>query len=353
MAITYDPEPVWDEPCKVPEKWIETVDDNVAAKLPDGSQIEGIFPYGTSYWTRTARIRITQADGTPQSIFLKVAQDAVGRAMVSGEYQSMKALHDIVPYLTPEPFAWGTFARDENAHFFLCDFVDMTNDIPDVETSMEMLAELHSKSSSPQGQYGFHVPTVQGKFPQYTEWTNSWEEFFTQSIKLVFENEEITQGPDEEVQQLFREILSKVVPRLLRPLETGGRRIQPRLIHGDLWDGNTSTNVATNLPVIYDATCIYAHNELELAPMRPVRHRMGKEYVAAYFRHFPVSPPEEDQDDRNALYCLRFDMLSSSLYPGNLRFRKICVDVMKYLTEKYAEGYEGWAKARGEEVISR
>lgn len=181
--------------------------------------------------------------------------------MVSGEYESMKALYSALPALTPEPIAWGTFAQDDNIHFFLCEFVDMTDDLPEVDTSMKMLAELHAKSTSPNGQYGFHVPTLQATVPQFTEWTGSWEEFFTKSIKLVFENEERSQGADKEVQHLCQETLSKVVPRLLRPLETGGRHIEPRLIHGDLWDGNTSTDVATDLPVIYDATCIYAHNE--------------------------------------------------------------------------------------------
>ncbi|KAL9012660.1 MAG: hypothetical protein Q9173_002584 [Seirophora scorigena] len=273
--------------------------------------------------------------------------------MVWGEYESMSALHSISPELTPAPITRGTFAQAENVYFFLCAFVDMTDDLPDVDTSMKMLAELHSQSSAPNGKYGFHVPTLQGTFPQFTEWTESWEDFFTKSLSMVFDNEERSQGSDEEVQHLCRETLSKVVPRLLRPLETGGRHIEPRLIHGDLWDGNTSAEVATNTPVIYDATCIYAHNEMELAPMRPVRHRMGRQYVKAYFKYFPISPPEEDQDDRNALYCLRFDMVSSSLYPGNLRYRKICMEVMKNLTEKFAGGYEAWAKARGEEIISK
>ncbi|KAL8879026.1 MAG: hypothetical protein Q9215_002065 [Flavoplaca cf. flavocitrina] len=353
MAITVDPEPVWDQPIDVPEKWIETVDENVAAKLPAGSQVKGISPYGASYWTRTAEIQTEQADGTPRSFFLKVTQNEVGKAMVSGEFESMKALHGASQELTPEPIAWGSFAQADHVHFFLCEFVDMTDDLPDVEASMKMLAELHANSSSPNGKYGFHVSTLQGTIPQFAEWTASWEDFFTKSIKLVFENEEQSQGPDEEVQHLCKETLSKVVPRLLRPLETGGRRIEPRLIHGDIWDGNTSTNVETSLPVIYDATCIYAHNELELAPLRPVRHRMGKQYVKAYFRHFPISPPEEDQDDRNALYCLRWDMNCSTLYPGNLRYRKMCVEVMKYLVEKYFDGYEGWARAKGEEIVSR
>jgi protein-ribulosamine 3-kinase len=180
--------------------------------------------------------------------------------MVSGEFVSMSTLHQTLPYLTPNPIGWGTYAADSNIHFFVCEFVDMTDDLPDVSV-MASLAELHMKGISPNGKYGFSVPTLQGTIPQYTEWTDSWEDFFSKSIQLVFEAEEKSQGPDPELQELREGILTKVLPRLLRPLETGGREIQPRLIHGDIWDGNTSTNIETNQPVIYDATCIYAHNE--------------------------------------------------------------------------------------------
>lgn len=93
--------------------------------------------------------------------------------------------------------------------------------------------------------------------------------------------------------------------------------------------------------------------------------------MEAYFKYFPISLPEEDQNDRNALYCLSVlieptciepqptnfkvapTLVCSSLYPGNLGFRKICVEVMEYLTEKYIDGYEGWAKARDEEIVSK
>lgn len=246
--------------------------------LPEGSKIIGIFPFGHSYFTRTAKIQTVQADGTPRSLFLKVCvltprvnsvlifgeqvtQNEVGKAMVSGEYESMKALHSTSPDLTPEPIAWGTFAQADHVHFFLREFVDMTDNLPAIEPTMKMLAGLHAKSSSPNGRYGFHVPTLQGTFSQFTEWTDSLEVFFAKSIRLVFENEERSQGLDEEVQHLCNQILSNVVPRLLRPLETGGRHIEPRLIHGDIWDGNTLTNIKTSLPVVFDATCIYAHNE--------------------------------------------------------------------------------------------
>ena len=181
--------------------------------------------------------------------------------MVSGEFVSMKSLHDTLPSLTPIPVAWGTYAADSNVHFFLCEFVDMTDDLPDVHALAESLADLHTKGLSPNGKYGFSVPTLQGTVPQYTAWTDTWEEFFSHSIKLVMDNEEKSQGPDPEVQELCEAILTKVVPRLLRPLETGGRQIQPRLVHGDIWDGNVSTDFVAGRPVIFDATCIYAHNE--------------------------------------------------------------------------------------------
>ncbi len=220
------------------------------------------------------------------------------------EYTSMTILHELVPDLTTIPVAWGNYAANRNIHFFVSKFVDMTDDVPEPSSFMAAIADLHMKGLSPNGKYGFHIPTFQRSMPQYTEWSDSWEEFFSNSIKRVFEFEERTHGPDPEMQKLEEAILTKVVPRLLRPLETGGRMIQPRLIHGDIWDGNVSTRVEDDSPVIFDACCIYAHNEVELAPLRPARHQMGRSYIKAYFRHFPISAPEEDQDDRNALYCL-------------------------------------------------
>ena len=287
--------------------------------LPQGSKVQEIAPFGASYWTRTAEIKTTQADGLELSFFLKVAQHETGKAMVSGEFVSMSSLYKALPFIVPHPYASGTYDSDPNIHFFLCGFVDMDEDLPDASKLGRGLAELHMNGVNPDGKYGFYVPTLQGTIPQYTEWTETWEEFFSNSIRLVFENEEKAQGYDEDVHELCKLTLEKVVPRLLRPLETGGRKILPRLVHGDIWDGNVSTDLASNTPVIYDATCIYAHNEsmcttprcldrtdriVELAPLRPIRHKMGKQYVKAYFEHFHKSEPEEDQDDRNALYCL-------------------------------------------------
>jgi len=48
----------------------------------------------------------------------------------------------------------------------------------------------------------------------------------------------------------------------------------------------------------------YGKSTDELAPWRPTRHKIGKPYVTEYLKHFPISEPAEDFDDRNALYCM-------------------------------------------------
>ena len=72
---------------------------------------------------------------------------------------------------------------------------------------------------------------------------------------------EESQGPDKQLRDLFEQTMNKVVPRLLRPLETGGRQIKPNLVHGDLYSGNVSVDAQDGRPMLYDATCLYAHNE--------------------------------------------------------------------------------------------
>ena len=181
--------------------------------------------------------------------------------MVLAEFISMTTLHQAIPESTPAPIAWGTYASSSNIHFFLCHFFDFIDDTPEIETFTAKVAELHAESSSPNGKYGFPVPTFMGRMAQYTTWTESWEKFFTLSMEKLMATIEESQEPDEELKKLFEQTMSKVVPRLLRPLETGGRQIKPCLVHGDLYSGNVSIDAKTGKPVMYDAACLYAHNE--------------------------------------------------------------------------------------------
>jgi protein-ribulosamine 3-kinase len=279
---------------KMLELFLVSANPNFLA-LPLGTNVKGIFPHGTSYWcgwTRTSEIRTEQANGSELSFFLKVSrilqlipsdvdlrvsqvsQTEAGKKMVEQEFESMRTLYEIVPHLLPKPISHGTYAANPNIHFVVSEFVEMTDDVPD-PSFMASLADLHARTVSPNNKYGFSIPTYQRAMPQYTEWTESWEDFFTNSLRHVFEFEEKTHGLDRELKVLERAILQKVVPRLLRPLETGGRTIRPRLIHGDVWDGNVSTKVADDSPILFDASCIYAHNEGDSA----INHLLRVQYL--------------------------------------------------------------------------
>ena len=173
----------------------------------------------------------------------------------------MSIIHNVTPDFVPVPIVVGTYASNSDVHFYLCSFVEMTDEVAEVDTLPAKLAELHLKCVSKNGKFGFDIPTNQGALQQPNSWSDSWEEFFSDMMQRCFDWEQDMHGCDEEMKTLFQAVLGKVIPRLLRPLETGGREIKPRLVHGDLWDGNTSTNVETGKPVIFDASSMYAHNE--------------------------------------------------------------------------------------------
>lgn len=93
------------------------------------------------------------------------------------------------------------------------------------------------------------------------EWESSWEKFFSKSLRHALDLEIQAKGPDPELDALLPILFDKVIPRLLRPLETDGRSIKPSLVHGDLWYANAGLDMETGQSVIFDVCCFYAHNE--------------------------------------------------------------------------------------------
>ena len=137
----------------------------------------------------------------------------------------------------------------------------MTDELPDVQKFTECLAALHQNSKAPNGKFGFHITTFNGNSSQANDWTDSWEAYFTKGLKHALDHEIAARGPDSEVEELAPIIFDKVIPRLLRPLESDGRSVKPSLVHGDLGYANTGTDAHNNKPLVFDACCFYAHNE--------------------------------------------------------------------------------------------
>ena len=167
--------------------------------------------------------------------------------------------------------AWGTFKSNPDLHFLLTDFVEMEQEIPEKDAFTTMLADFHlaSRAVSPNGKFGFHCTTYNGNLAQDNTWTDTWEEYYKNNIVRMLQLEQEARGPCEELKELSEQLLEKVIPRLLRPLETGPIPLKPCLIHGDLWYGNTAIELDTGKPITFDASAFWGHNECE-SPLYPL-----------------------------------------------------------------------------------
>lgn len=245
--------------CNVRQVYNFTTDQH--QELPKGCQVVSTEGHGVSFWANTGRIDVELADGTPQSFFIKVISKELGKNMVHGEFESMKAIYTLLPDFAPKPIAWGTYGTILDTHFFLCQYREMMEEMPDPHKFSARLAALHQNSKSPNGQFGFHTTTYSGNLPQMNEWEENWETYFTKSMRWALKVELEAKGPDPEFEVLVPVLFDKVIPRLLRPLESEGRSVKPSLVHGDLWYANSGIDANTGESLIFDACCFYAHSE--------------------------------------------------------------------------------------------
>ena len=182
--------------------------------------------------------------------------------MMHAEFVSQRDLYRYIPSMVPQPIAYGQYASDPKTFFFLCKFIEMTEEIPRPPKFCATMAELHKKSmeDGPK-RFGYDYSTVQGCIPLNNTWSDNWSDFFVKAMSHMIEKEAETQGPSEEIEELKPALLNKVIPRLLKPLERGRDPIKPCLVHGDLWHGNTSVSIDTGEPYIFDSCVLWAHNE--------------------------------------------------------------------------------------------
>ena len=193
---------------------------------------------------------------------------------LNGEHAATLAIHDVVGDFTPRPILFGSFEKLYNVHFYICKFYDLATELPEPMDFCRKLATLHARSVSPNGKFGFHDVTFNGDLPQDNRYTDTWEECFRNGFTHMFSLNVMRGGPWKVFQSLQPAMVDKVIPRLLRPLESNGRSVKPCLVHGDLWCGNVAVDTATNLPLIYDPASFYAHNECTTPPppFKPLHH---------------------------------------------------------------------------------
>lgn len=213
--------------------------------------------------------------------------------MCQGEYEGMRSLHSVSPIISPAVYAWGQYKSDPSSYFVLAEFRQVGEQPAEPLKLTARLAELHKNSLSPTGKFGFHTTTCHGTVPQLTDlWEESWAVLYRKQLAHMFAMDMTKHGPWPEFERLCQLTLDKVIPRLLDPLQSEGRSIKPCLVHGDLWDENTATDMETGEPLIFDGAVFYGHNEYETGNWRAPRHRLSSRvYIKNYKRNFAVSEP--------------------------------------------------------------
>lgn len=89
----------------------------------------------------------------------------MGKAQLEGEFLGMTELYKLAPSFVPQPYAWGQLkgSLPVATYFFIMEFKNFAGDsMPNAAKLGKSLAELHRKSHSPTGMFGFPVTTYDG-----------------------------------------------------------------------------------------------------------------------------------------------------------------------------------------------
>ncbi|KAI6269973.1 hypothetical protein MCOR27_007739 [Pyricularia oryzae] len=296
------------------------IDENVVKAFPDkGAKVLGAVGYGKSLWGITARIEVELPDGRKRKYFMKaLKQGELSRVICEGELRSLQEIYKTSPGFCPEPYGWGRFASDPEMYFLLVEFRDIGASPAEPSKLAASLARLHSNSQSPTGKFGFGMRTCHTLIDQAVDfWSDSWAAVYGSHLRHVVElAKPFVKWPEFDI--VADLTVDKVVPRLLLPLQAGGRTLKPCLVHGDCWDGNTAMDGKTGEAFIFDVCSFYAHNEYDTGNWRTPRHRLSNPaYIKAYKKLIRPSEPAEEWEARNILYSLPFNLGNVMFVPGS------------------------------------
>ncbi|KAM5533939.1 hypothetical protein V8D89_012364 [Ganoderma adspersum] len=253
---------------------------------------------------------------TGQRYFAKIGS-ASDKDQFLGEAESLKAMYAAAPGSVPRMIDSGVIdsgskERDSDLGrpYFLSEYKDIgpLSSAAAKVLGKRLATELHAYNSE-DGRYGFHVPTYCGASRQDNGWFETWQECFDALIAGLVDKLRV-QGGYEGLCKQANQVGERVIPVLLGPLD-----IEPALLHGDLWSGNTGVDRSTGEPVIFDPSSYYGHNEADLAIGR-IFGGIPESFFTTYHEYRPKSEPKDQYDLRQDLYQLYHYLNHTVLFGG-------------------------------------
>ncbi|KAK6360798.1 hypothetical protein TWF730_006920 [Orbilia blumenaviensis] len=314
-------------------------DDALAAVLGlDRSQITVSSIGGGSGFASTLKVR-----SGDQQFFVKTGSGESSKVMFEGEYESLNAIHTVIPECCPRPIAHGEL---QNGSYFLAtEFLELGGGFSRRRDSGDTLAaklgKLHSQPAPSDGKYGFPVTTCCGSTPQDNTYEDTWASFFVNRrlLPILRACVESNGSQPDLTSHVNRTIL--VVNYLLSRLSAPSS--QPVVVHGDLWSGNQSygsipPRVTNMTPVVFDPSVCYAPAEYDHGIMT-MFGGFDRSFWKEYETLVPRGEPKDEYEDRVSLYRLYHTLNHFAMFGGS--YKSSAVGIMKELHRKYADRIDG------------
>ena len=221
--------------------------------------------------------------------------------MFEAEARGLQEIQDTHTLKVPNPVCWG---KNETNAWLVLEYIEMDNTSKDGDAALGVgLAEMHRRSFN---KFGWIQNNTIGTTPQINKFSLDWIQFWRKhrlgyQLKLAETN-----GYTEKLQQQGDLLMAELDAFFPETIQAAS------LLHGDLWSGNYSYDLA-GYPVLYDPAVYYGDRETDLA-MTELFGGFSTTFYAAYNEAYPLSPYYKT---RKTLYNLYHILNHLNLFGGN------------------------------------
>ncbi len=233
---------------------------------------------------------------TGESYFVKLNRSNL-LPMFEAEAEALQEMAGTQTIRVPKPIACGSEGSEA---FLVLEAISMQSR-GDSFAMGQQLAALHRTSSS-NGQFGWHRDNVIGETPQPNTWTADWQDFWMEhrlGYQMQLARRKGLRLPETEEM------------RVLIPALFSGYEPVPSLVHGDLWGGNASFD-EEGAPVLFDPATYYGDREVDLA----FTHMFGG-FSGDFYRGYQEAwPMAKGFEQRCRWYNLYHELNHYNLFSG-------------------------------------
>lgn len=221
-----------------------------------------------------------------QDYFLKYHPQMTA-AFFQAEVDGLAELAKVVR--VPKVYKNGSF---EDAAYLLMEWIE-----PGEGDQQDLARELGRIHRVKAKQFGYSTDNFMGLLPQRNTLSDNWWDFYFTNrlevqIQLANERNRWTKRREEHYQRFKKWVYQ----------QWGEMTVEPTLLHGDFWSGNTFFDLKGQ-PIFVDPAISYGHREMDIA-MSQLFGGFRQEFIDAYQEIFPMRAGWQDRILIYQLYYL-------------------------------------------------